>query len=115
MLRSLADDMADRAEAEAAAAPKKTEAPAPLSVIEEDDDEEEFDDEEDYVDEDDFDEEEIYAYHYRESSPAERRAENYEEAADIAEAAAEYVDSINAIYANVGSEVRTRIQVKLKK
>ena len=115
MLRSLADDMADRAEAEATAAPKKATAPEPVTVIEEEDDEEEFDDEEDYVDEDDFDEEEIYAYHYRESSPAERRAENYEEAADIAEAAAEYVDSINAIYANVGSEVRTRIQVKLKK
>ncbi len=119
MLRSLADDMADRAEAEAAAKPAppaveddKEEMVVPVVV--EDDDEVEFDDEADYVDEDDFDEEEIYAYHYRESSPAERRAENFDDAADVAEAVSEYVDSINAIFITQGKDARARIQVKLK-
>ncbi len=115
MLRSLADDMADRAEAEAAAAPEKQPATEPVVVIEDDEDDAEFDEEADYVDEDDFDEEEIYAYHYREESPAERRAEKFENAADVAEAAAEHVESFNAIYTMEGTDARMRIQVKLKK
>ena len=115
MLRSLADDMADRAEAEAAAAPKQEVADEPVVVIADDEDDAEFDEDEDYVDEDDFDEEEIYAYHYREESPAERRAGQFEELADMAEGVAEYVDSINAIYTTEGSDLRMRVQVKLKK
>lgn len=119
MLRSLADDMADRAEAEAAAKPAQPaveddEEEMVVPVVVEDDEEEEFDDEADYVEEDDFDEEEIYAYHYRESSPAERRAEKFDDAATVVEGISEYVDSINAIFTTQGKDARARIQVKLK-
>lgn len=110
MLRSIADDMADRAEAEAASAPAKKAPVAPV-VIDED---EEFDEDDDYV-EDDFDEEEIYSYHYRETTPAERRAENFNDAAEAAEAISEYVDCINAAWTTQGTESRVRIQVNLKK
>ena len=119
MLRSLADDMADRAEAEAAAKPAQPaveddEEEMVVPVVVEDDDEVEFDDEADYVEEDDFDEEEIYAYHYRESTPAERRAEKFDDAATVVEGISEYVDSINTIFTTQGKDARARIQVKLK-
>lgn len=122
-LRSVADDMADRAEAEAASKPaeEKAEAkvtpatpPAPVVVVE-DDDEEDFDDETDYVEEDDFDEEDVYSYHYVEKSPAQRRADSYNEAAEAAEAISEYVDSVNGVYAGDENDVRIHVQVKFKK
>lgn len=115
-LRSVADDMADRAEAESAKNPAKA-TPAPVVVVaaDEEDFDEEFDEDADYVDEEEFDEEEIYSYHYREPSAAERRAENFDDAADAAEAIAEYVDSINAAYTSQNGEARMHIQVNFKK
>ncbi len=116
MLRSVADDMADRAEAEAAKAPAKP-AVAPVAVIAADDEEydEEFDEDADYVDEDSFDDEDLYSYQYHVPSEAELRARNFNSAAEVAEDIAEYVDCINAAYTTKNGESRLRIQVNFKK
>lgn len=114
MLRSIATDLQARAEAEAPKTePAKPAAPAPVVV--EMDEEEEFDEDGDYIPEDDFDEEEIYAYHYREPSPAESRANNADDAADAAEAIAEYVDSVNMTATTKDGSFIIRAQVKLNK
>lgn len=116
MLRSVADDMADRAEAEAAKNPAKA-TPAPVVVAADDDEEfdEEFDEDDDYVDEDSFDDEDLYSYRYHVPSEAERRASNFNSAADVAESVAEYVDCINAACTTKNGETRLHIQVNLKK
>lgn len=122
LLRSIADDMENRAEAESAQESKAIPA-TPAVVIEDDEEEVEYIDEEsdeedyeegDYVDEDDFDEEDIYSYHYVEPSPAERRARNFSGAADMAQGLSEYVDSINMIYSTGEQDARLRIEFKMR-
>lgn len=118
MLRSIADDMTARAEAEAPAEEKtvtlavEEEEETPVVVVADD---EEYDEEVEYVDEDDFDEEEIYTYHYSEQSPAQERAENFETAADVLETVSEYADSLNFTYTTDEEEFRMHFQIKLNK
>ena len=115
MLRSIADDLTAQAEAQAPAEEEtavEEEEETPVVVIS-DEEEEEWDEE--YVDEDDFDEEEIYSYHYRNQSPAQERAENFEDAAEALETVAEYADSLNFTYTTDEEELRIHIQVKLNK
>ena len=114
MLRSIATDLQARAEAEAPKTePAKPAAPTP--VIVEMDDEEEFDEDGDYIEEEDFNEEEIYAYHYREPSPAESRANNADDAADAAEAIAEHVETVNVTCTTKDGSMTVRAQIKLNK
>ena len=115
MLRSIADDLTAQAEAQAPAEEEtavEEEEETPVVVIS-DEEEEEWDEE--YVDEDDFDEEEIYSYHYRNQSPAQERAENFEDAAEALETVAEYADSLNFTYTTDEEELRIHVQVKLNK